>query len=108
MGKLISWLISAYLGIALIVLGGGFYGVYSKHPPRDMACEDIELAITNGSAPPGSVGSPNDIELLGMRALTWPVAGWSAAQSGLSLLDWLVLRYDYAPGACKVGGGQGG
>jgi hypothetical protein len=108
MDKLVGWLASAYLGIAAVVIGAGFYGVYNKNPTRDMTCAEVELAITSGTAPAGSVGQPNNIQILGLRGLTWPVAGWSAAQSGLSLMDWLLLKYDYAPDACKLGGGAQG
>jgi len=102
--KLISGLLAGYLCVAALVLAGGAYGAMRKTPTRSYDCTLNELAMTAGVAPKGTTGAPNAPVRLLLRAAVWPYF-YATSSSGVSPLDWLILKYDYAPDACRWGRG---
>jgi hypothetical protein len=104
--RLIGWLFSLYLVIALAVAGGGAYGLSSKLSPRTYECPENEMVLASGAAGKGTTGPPNRAMVLGLRALIWPWSLWRAIEAGASPMDWFILRYDWAPDACRAGPGM--
>ena len=106
MAKLIGGLIGFYLLIAVAAAAGGAYGLKSGLSPRAYDCPENQLALASGADARGTTGPPNRPLVLGLRALIWPWSLWRAVQAGASPVDWFILRYDWAPDACKAGPGM--
>lgn len=105
MGRLISIVIGLYVFVALAAAGGAVFGLATHAPTRDYDCADMQLAIATGGAPKGTQGEPNRLKEIAIHAAAWPWSLWQAAAAKVSTLDWFILRYDYAPGACRWGAG---
>ena len=106
MAKLIGALVSIFFLFALATALGGVYGLAAKVSPRVYNCPENEFALASGAAAKGTTGPPNRALVLGLRALFWPWSAWRAIAAGASPLDWIILRYDWAPDACKAGPGM--
>jgi hypothetical protein len=106
MGRLIGAVLGVYLLVGVIVAAGGAYGLMNGLPPRSYSCPENELALASGVTLKGTTGPPNRPLVLGVRALAWPWSLWRAVAAGVSPVDWFILRYDWAPDACKAGPGM--
>ena len=105
MGKIVSLVFGVYVAAAVAVAATGLWGASRGHPPRDYECQFNALAITGGTAPKGTTGPPNTLVLLLVRAAIWPLSLGAATKDGVSVGDWLTVRYDFAPDACRWGEG---
>lgn len=106
MVRMLGGLIGVYLLVAVAVAAGGAYGLNAGLSPRAYNCPENELALASGAAPEGTTGPPNRPLVLGLRAFAWPWSLWRAIRAGASPVDWFILRYDWAPDACKAGPGM--
>jgi hypothetical protein len=104
--KWIGGLIGVYLLLALAVAAGGAYGLNAGLSPRAYSCPENELALASGAAPKGTTGPPNRPVVLALRAFLWPWSLAKAVGAGASPADWFVMKYDWAPDACRVGPGM--
>ncbi|MDZ4762355.1 MAG: hypothetical protein SGJ21_14925 [Alphaproteobacteria bacterium] len=100
MRQLIGLIIGLYLTVALVVAGGGAYGFLSGQTARDYDCTPVDLAITAGVGE-GLEGSPNWVPWVLIRAAIWPKAYYDDRNKVSGVVDWLLVRYDPFPNACR-------
>lgn len=86
MRGILGFLIGLYLTCALVVLGGGVYGFVTHQNSRTYQC---------GAA------SPNWVPFVAIRAAIWPKAYYDDMNRIADVMDWLVVKYDPFPSACR-------
>ena len=86
MRSILGLFIGLYLTCGLVVLGGGIYGIMTHQNSRQYEC---------------GAGSANWIPFVLMRAAIWPKAYYDDMKKASDIMDWLVIKYDPFPSACR-------
>ena len=100
MMRLIGLVVSLYVLVGVIVMGGAAWRFMVDDRPPVMDCTPPELAVRTDIIDEPLAGEPDWVSWALVRAATWPKAYLDDQGKVSNPIDWLLVRYDPFGGAC--------
>lgn len=100
MMRLIGLVVSLYVLIAVVVMGGAAYRFMFDDAPPIMDCAPEELAVRTNVGEEPLAGGPDWVSWALVRAAIWPKAYLDDQSKVSNPIDWLLVRYDPFGVAC--------